>query len=388
MGNTGYKSFASLELYYTDDNSYAGSTKPNIVTDPDYIAPILDIINCAPTPRYYNEEMTRSATKNNCNSGYSGTAVTLTALANQFVSNVSVTDANNQAIAWLDNSVQIHANNAGTCVLDTIPPNAPTITSSLSSDEMTINVSWTIPSDNVGVTGYQLWRKDTQTGSVWSLFRTISSPSVTSFPDNGLTHSTTYYYKVRATDAASNWSEFSNETNQTAADSSPGSGGGGTGCLVEGTLITLPDGSKKAIEELHLDQLLLSAEIETLIDTNNASELYKWSSESLSESRITSPITRITEKIAYKTMVINNGLFEATPTHLQLIQRDGFWRFIPLGDIMVGDNLYTINNEIIPVTSVTINLEERKIYPLTLNPFHTYFANGILTHNFKEEMNP
>ena len=87
-------------------------------------------------------------------------------------------------------------------------------------------------------------------------------------------------------------------------------------------------------------------------------------------------------------MIINDGLLEATPTHLQLIQRDGFWRFIPLEDIKVGDNLYSIDNEIIPVTSVKINLEKRRIFPLTLNPFHTYFANGILTHNYKEEQNP
>jgi hypothetical protein len=284
MGNTGYKSFATLELYFTDDNSSAGVTKPNVVTDPDYIAPVLDTVTCAPSTRYYSAEKKLSAIKNNCGNGYSGSKVTLTSYPNQFFSTTSVADANAQADAWLAANVQTYANNAGKCELTQTP-----------------------------------------------------SPI-----------------------------------------------GGGNGCFVAGTLITLPDGSRKAIEELHLDQLLLSAEIETLIDTNNATELYKWSSDYLSESRITSPITKIMQKVAYKTMVINHGLLEATPTHLQLIQRNGFWRFIPLEDILIGDNLYTIDNKIIPVTSVTINLEKRKIYPLTLNPFHTYFANGILTHNYKQ----
>ncbi|WP_316632360.1 DUF5977 domain-containing protein [uncultured Flavobacterium sp.] len=289
MGNTGYKSFANLELYYVDDGTSTGQpTKPNVVTDPDYIAPVLDTATCAPSIRYYSVEKNLSAKKNNCGNGYSGSIVTLTSLPSQFFSTISQADANAQADAWLAANVQTYANNHGTCELIYIPP----------------------------------------TG-----------------------------------------------------------GGGGTGCFVEGTLITLPDGSRKAIEELQLDQLLLSAEIETLIDTNNASELYKWSSAYLLESRIISPITKISKKLAYKTMIINEGLFEATPTHLQLIQRDGFWRFIPLGDILVGDNLYTIDSEIIPVTSVTINLEERNIYPLTLNPFHTYFANGILTHNYKQPEN-
>jgi hypothetical protein len=286
MGNTGYKSFANLELYYVDDGSSAGQpTKPNVVTDPDYIAPVLDIVTCAPSTRYYSVEKKLKEKKNNCGSGYSGNMVELTSYPNQFVSLISQSDADAQADTWLAANVQTYANNAGTCELIYTPPSG---------------------------------------------------------------------------------------------------GGGGSGCFVEGTLITLPDGSRKAIEELQLDQLLLSAEIETLIDTNNANELYKWSSEYLSETRIISPITKISQKTADKTMIINEGLLEATPTHLQLVQRDGFWRFIPLGDIMAGDNLYTIDGEIIPVTSVAVNLEERKIYPLTLNPFHTYFANGILTHNYKQ----
>ena len=285
MGNTGYKSFGALELYYVDDGSPTGQpTKPNVVTDPDYIAPVLDTTTCAPSIRYYSVEKRLSAKKNDCGSGYSGSTVTLTALTNQFVSTVSLADANAQADVWLATNVQSHANIAGTCEV------TPT----------------------------------------------------------------------------------------------SGGGGGGTGCFVEGTLITLPDGTRKAIEKLTLDQLLLSAEIETLKDTNIPDELYKWSCEYLSENRIISPITKIAKQVADKTIIVNDGLLEATPTHLQLIQRNGYWRFIPLGEILVGDNLYTIDEEIIPVTSVVVNLEKRNIYPMTLNPFHTYFANGILTHNYKE----
>ena len=380
MANTGYKSFTLLERYYKDDDSSTGITKPNVVTDPDYIAPFLDAINCPPGARYYNTEQTKTVPKNNCSAGEAGTEITLTAYTNQFVSDISVTDANNQALVWLEENAQVYANNLGTCVINT-----PIISSSLSGDGMTINLSWIVPYDDVRITGYQLFRTNDLSSDNWAAYRSLNAPDVKSFSDNSLTPNTTYYYKVAARSAAG-LSTPSNVTYQTTSDNS--TGGGGSGCFVEGTLITLPDGSKKAIEELHLDQLLLSAEIETLIDTNNASELYKWSSDSLLERRITSPITKLTQKDASKTIIVNDGLLEATPTHLQLIQRDGFWRFISLGDIQVGDNLYTINNEIIPVTSVVINLEKRRIFPLTLNPFHTYFANGILTHNYKEGENP
>ncbi|SEO96038.1 hypothetical protein SAMN05444671_3882 [Flavobacterium sp. CF108] len=377
MANTGYKSFTLLERYYKDDGSSTGDTKPNVVTDPDYIAPFLDTTNCPPSARYYNTEQTKTVTKNSCAVGEAGTEITLTAYTNQFVSDISITDANNQAIAWLEENAQVYANNLGTCILNT-----PIISSSLSSDGMTINLSWIVPHDDVKITGYQLYRTLDLNGD-WLPYRSINIPDLKSFSDTSLAANTTYYYKV-VTRSDAGLSTPSNVTYQTTGDSSAGGPGGGGSCFVEGTLITLPDGSKKAIEELHLEQLLLSAEIETLIDTNNASELYKWSSDSLLERRITSPITKLTQKDAYKTIIVNDGLLEATPTHLQLIQRDGLWRFISLGDIQVGDNLYSINNEIIPVTSVKINLEKRRIFPLTLNPFHTYFANGILTHNYKE----
>lgn len=117
MGNTGYKSFASLEKYYTDDNSYAGETKPNVVTDPNYIAPVLDTETCVPSARYYNTVQTLQATKNNCSAGYAGSTVTLTANANQFVSATSVEDANDQAEAWLAANAQVYANTSGTCTL-------------------------------------------------------------------------------------------------------------------------------------------------------------------------------------------------------------------------------------------------------------------------------
>ncbi|WP_187775461.1 Hint domain-containing protein [Flavobacterium johnsoniae] len=128
---------------------------------------------------------------------------------------------------------------------------------------------------------------------------------------------------------------------------------------------------------------MLSTEIETLNDTNDVEKLYNWSCSYLLEKRITSPIIKIRSLTADKTIVINNGLLESTPSHSQLIQRDGIWKFIPLGDVIVGDNLYSIDKEIIPITSVFINSEKRKIYPLTLSPSHIYFANGILTHNIK-----
>lgn len=63
---------------------------------------------------YYNTVKTLTAAKNDCAAGVIGSSVTLTANANQFVSTISVADANAQADSWLAANVQAYANNAGT----------------------------------------------------------------------------------------------------------------------------------------------------------------------------------------------------------------------------------------------------------------------------------
>lgn len=264
--------------------------------------------------------------------------------------------------------------NHSTSTADTTAPSVPTglyCDYGSGAPQSSIYIEWSASTDNVAVTGYQLQRKTGSSGT-WS---TVYTGANRSYQDTG-SRNTTYVYQVRAFDAAGNYSGFSTTAAWTTDPIV-------IVCLVEGTLITLPNGTQKPIETLAINELLLSAEIETLKDTNDVNELYKWSCDQLSETRIKAPITSIEPKVAYETIIINEGLLEATPYHSQLIQRDEVWKFIPIGEIIVGDNLYGINKEIIPVTSVSINLEKRNIYPMSLSPSHTYFANGVLTHNIK-----
>lgn len=48
MSNTGNKVFLNLEERRVDNNQPTGFTKPNIISDPDYIPPVIDLISCTP----------------------------------------------------------------------------------------------------------------------------------------------------------------------------------------------------------------------------------------------------------------------------------------------------------------------------------------------------
>jgi len=103
----------------------------------------------------------------------------------------------------------------GTGTPDTEAPTAPTNLAASNTTATTTDLSWNASSDNIGVTGYDVY----QDGSV------ITTVAGTSFSVTGLTPSTSYAFSVIAKDAAGNESAASNTANVTTTSSSACSGG-------------------------------------------------------------------------------------------------------------------------------------------------------------------
>ncbi|GIO15137.1 hypothetical protein J19TS2_46920 [Cohnella xylanilytica] len=82
---------------------------------------------------------------------------------------------------------------------DTQAPSVPTNVVATSNSSSSATVSWTASTDNVAVTGYEVYRNGTKVGTTAS----------TSYTDTGLAASTTYSYTVKAFDAAGNLSAAS-----------------------------------------------------------------------------------------------------------------------------------------------------------------------------------
>jgi chitodextrinase len=99
---------------------------------------------------------------------------------------------------------------------DTTPPTAPSNLTATAASSSQINLSWTASTDNVGVTGYRVERCE---GAACNNFAQIAAPTATTFNDTGLTASTSYSYRARATDAAGNLSTYSNVASATTSAS-------------------------------------------------------------------------------------------------------------------------------------------------------------------------
>lgn len=97
---------------------------------------------------------------------------------------------------------------------DTEAPSNPTNLSASNVTDTTVDLSWNPSTDNVGVTGYDVYQGATNLGTVAGTTAQVT----------GLTAGTAYSFSVRARDAAGNISGASNTVSITTT------GGGGGGC--------------------------------------------------------------------------------------------------------------------------------------------------------------
>ncbi|GAB3904455.1 PQQ-dependent sugar dehydrogenase [Kibdelosporangium lantanae] len=126
---------------------------------------------------------------------------------------------------------------------DPAPPDnqAPTVPGNLGSPRRTatsVDLSWTASTDNVKVSGYDVFQDGVQSGT--------ADGTATTTTIAGLTTGTAYRFKIRARDAAGNVSGFSNEITVTPSASGP------AGVPNPGQVTTLASGVDVAWGEVFL----------------------------------------------------------------------------------------------------------------------------------------
>jgi chitodextrinase len=134
------------------------------------------------------------------------------ATANDGSENVTIPNSNTSTGRLMvkgTNHIFFDVNNANITVTagtsDTVAPSAPTNLAASGTTQTTTNLSWTASTDNVGVTGYDVYQGATVIGTTTS----------TTYNVTGLTASTAYTFSVKAKDAAGNISAASNTVNVT-----------------------------------------------------------------------------------------------------------------------------------------------------------------------------
>ncbi len=132
--------------------------------------------------------------------------------------------------SWIMQMVAFRAALGGP--VDTQAPTAPSGLLATAASGTQINLSWTASTDNVGVTSYLIERCQ---GSGCTTFAQVGTATGTTFGNTGLTSGASYSYRVRATDAAGNFSSYSNTASATTPDTQAPTVPGGIGALATST---------------------------------------------------------------------------------------------------------------------------------------------------------
>lgn len=100
---------------------------------------------------------------------------------------------------------------ASATTLDGTSPTPPAALTATPASATAINLSWTASSDNIGVTGYAIERCANAGCAAFTQMATVTgTPPLTVYANTGLSQVTTYQYRVRAYDARTNYSGYSN----------------------------------------------------------------------------------------------------------------------------------------------------------------------------------
>ncbi len=132
------------------------------------------------------------------------------------------------------------------------------------------------------------------------------------------------------------------------------------GCFLGGTKITMADHSVKNIEDIKVGDELLTFTNET------------------AKSLVPEKVTKTYAYEVDEYLVINDKL-KITPVHRVFL--NGQWQMI--GQAKVGDWLLDENGEKVKITKIEDKRGVFKVYNLTVEPYHTFFAEGFYVHNDK-----
>jgi len=163
-------------------------------------------------------------------------------------------------------------------------------------------------------------------------------------------------------------------------------GGDAPACLLEGTKVTLHDGTQKNIEELVIGDTLLSKVVlgnPNMPDSDDISVLSQWSSESITLSSELTQITAVTGYPRASVTYINNGLLKASPSHQHIVKKNGVWTVAVTTDLQVGDSLINENGQEILIESLSEVNGSFVVYKIDVEQNDTFIADGIVTHNGK-----
>lgn len=154
-----------------------------------------------------------------------------------------------------------------------------------------------------------------------------------------------------------------------------GSSGGG-GCFVEGTMISLIDGTLKPIED---------------VQPNDRVVTYNTDDNIFEEGIVERLITPVTDSLVIITLADGSSV-TSTPEHPYYVNGKGWSSYDPISTeylhdinvnhLEINDELMTKDGTYLIITDITVqDVSNVQVYNFEVTGNHCYFANNVLVHN-------
>ena len=156
-----------------------------------------------------------------------------------------------------------------------------------------------------------------------------------------------------------------------------------SGCLVGNTQIEMENGTFKSIKDVLIGDSLMGLDIKTLSSHFEVEDNWEGKDIEQYDNKPFKVLNKITISDA-EVYSINNGLLECSEDHKHLVKRDDSWRIRNTLQLQPGDIMLDRDKNTILIDSIMLDRQE-DVYLIRLDGKHTYYANGILTHNIKPD---
>ena len=150
--------------------------------------------------------------------------------------------------------------------------------------------------------------------------------------------------------------------------------------IIEGTHVLLSDNTVKRVEELRIDDKLLSFNLNTFDDTQDDNLLKSQISEYKDGEFKESIIKNIWTDSLNSYYQINNTL-NIGRDNIAFIKRNNNYLWCDVNQLKIVDFLLTNKNKLEKIETINKIHEEVFVYNIQLNSNYTYFVNQYLIHN-------
>jgi len=152
-------------------------------------------------------------------------------------------------------------------------------------------------------------------------------------------------------------------------------------CFLKGTKITLPDRSQINIEDLTLEDEVLTYNIDVISDITDKNILYDIKYDKMNGKFSQSGIRNIWINPTDSYLVINDKL-KITKEHIIHFKRDNMYYFKYAKYLSIGDELFTDKDVYESVETIEEVKENINVYNFELDKDNTYFVENYLVHHY------